>query len=101
MSPLFKGSSNSIVSQNIRELRNSGKPEAQSVAIALSKAGKVKKNKLAKVPKLVMKAKPFAAKGIGMTMAKPSVAAIPTTLGKPFSKGKIGPPSFGKTKITI
>lgn len=38
--PLFSGSSDSIVSQNIRELRNSGRPEKQAVAIALSKAGK-------------------------------------------------------------
>ncbi len=45
--PLFKGKSNEVISQNIRELRNSGKPEAQSVAIALSKAGKGKGKKVA------------------------------------------------------
>lgn len=43
--PLLKGSSNSIVGSNIRELRNSGYPEKQAVAIALSKAGKSNKNK--------------------------------------------------------
>lgn len=53
--PLFKGSSRSIVSQNIRELRKSGRPEAQSVAIALSKAGKGKKKK-AKKPRFPLAA---------------------------------------------
>lgn len=46
--PLLKGTSDSIISQNIRELRNSGRPEAQAVAIALSKAGKGKGKKVAK-----------------------------------------------------
>lgn len=41
--PLLTGSSKSIVGSNIRELRNSGKPEAQAVAIALGKAGKTAK----------------------------------------------------------
>jgi hypothetical protein len=41
--PLLKGSSDSIVSSNIKELRNSGYAEKQAVAIALSKAGKSKK----------------------------------------------------------
>lgn len=41
--PLLKGSSDAIVSQNIRELRNSGKPEKQAVAIALSEARRSKK----------------------------------------------------------
>lgn len=38
--PLFKGRSKSIISQNIKELRRSGKPEKQATAIALQKAGK-------------------------------------------------------------
>lgn len=37
--PLFKGKSQSIIGSNIAELRKSGKPEAQSVAIALREAG--------------------------------------------------------------
>lgn len=41
--PLIKGSSREVISENIRELRNSGRPEAQAVAIAYSKAGKSKK----------------------------------------------------------
>lgn len=54
--PLFKGNSNSIISQNIRELRNSGRPEKQAVAIAMSKAGKgLKKQK--SVATKVVKAK--------------------------------------------
>ncbi len=41
--PLTKGSSREVISENIRELRNSGRPEAQAVAIAYSKAGKGRK----------------------------------------------------------
>ena len=42
--PLKPGKSNAVVSANIRELRRSGRPQAQSVAIALSEArrGKTK-----------------------------------------------------------
>ena len=45
--PLLKGSSKHIISENIAELRRSGRSEAQSVAIAMSKAGKGKKSKAA------------------------------------------------------
>lgn len=43
--PLMKGSSSHVISENIRELRNSGRPEKQSIAIAYSVAGKSKKPK--------------------------------------------------------
>ena len=43
--PLAKGKSNKIVSKNISELRHSGYPEKQSIAIAMSEAGRSKSKK--------------------------------------------------------
>jgi hypothetical protein len=43
--PLLKGSSNDIVSANVKELMASGRDQKQAVAIALSKAGKSNKKK--------------------------------------------------------
>jgi hypothetical protein len=45
MSPLKKGKSKEVVSQNIYELIKSGRPRAQAIAIALDKAGKSRNNK--------------------------------------------------------
>jgi len=41
--PLKKGKSNKVVSSNISELRHSGYPKKQSIAISMSEAGKTKK----------------------------------------------------------
>lgn len=41
--PLKKGKSKKVISENIRELRHSGKPEKQSIAIAYSEARRGKK----------------------------------------------------------
>jgi hypothetical protein len=43
--PLEKGSSDETVSRNIKELKQSGRPQKQAVAIALSQAGKSNKGK--------------------------------------------------------
>lgn len=41
--PLKPGTSQKVISQNIAELRKSGRPEDQAVAIAMQKAGKAKR----------------------------------------------------------
>ena len=43
--PLQSGKSNKVISSNISELIHSGRPQAQAVAIAMSKAGKSRKKK--------------------------------------------------------
>ena len=43
--PLKKGSSKAVISSNIRTEIAHGKPQAQAVAIALSKAGKSNEKK--------------------------------------------------------
>jgi len=40
--PLKKGKSKKVISDNIRELLETGRPKKQAVAIALEKAGKKK-----------------------------------------------------------
>ena len=49
--PLMKGDSKYVIGENIRKLRSEGYPEAQSVAIAYSKAGKGRKSKKKKAKK--------------------------------------------------
>jgi hypothetical protein len=46
--PLKRGSSKKTISDNIRELRHSGRPQKQAIAIAMSEAGKSKSKSKAK-----------------------------------------------------
>lgn len=64
--PLLGGSSQSVISENIREMRNSGHSEAQAVAASLHNADKFGKKKAKKVKK-----DPPKAKG-GMKTMKPT-----------------------------
>lgn len=43
--PLKQGSSDEVVSANIRELMHSGRPQKQAIAIAMKEAGRKKKGK--------------------------------------------------------
>ncbi len=43
--PLKSGKSKKVISENIRTEMHAGKPQAQSIAISMSKAGKAKKKK--------------------------------------------------------
>lgn len=43
--PLRKGKSDRVLSENIAELRRSGRPAKQAAAIAYSKAGRAKRGK--------------------------------------------------------
>lgn len=43
--PLKSGKSSKVISENIKELKESGRPTKQAIAISLSKAGKSKSKK--------------------------------------------------------
>ena len=43
--PLKKGRSKKVVSENVKELMHSGRPQKQAVAIALKKAGRSRRKK--------------------------------------------------------
>lgn len=45
MSPIIKGKSKKVISQNIKMEMKHGRPQKQAVAISMRMAGKTKKNK--------------------------------------------------------
>lgn len=50
--PLLQGTTQETISKNISELRHSGRPQKQAIAIAMSKAGKSRKSRKSKVLKV-------------------------------------------------
>lgn len=44
--PLKPGRSNKVVGENIKELMHSGRPQKQAIAIAMSNAGRAKRDAL-------------------------------------------------------
>jgi hypothetical protein len=50
--PLLPGKDQSVISENIRDMRNAGHPEDQAVAAAMRKAGMGKKPKSGKMKKM-------------------------------------------------
>lgn len=96
--PLRRGKSNAVVSHNIRLLRHEGYPQKQSVAIALKKAGRSRKNPIdISGTEIALLAGAIAAVGFGgylvWSATRPAAAvAAPTSV--PFH----GPgPNFSTT----
>ena len=107
--PLLKGNSQSVISENIREMRNAGHPEAQAVAASLRQAKddppKKKKVKTIEPSKPGQKAISFHPGGLHTSTHTPQGQKIPAAKKAAALAGKYGPKAekqanFAKNVLT-
>lgn len=94
----MKGNSDSIVSQNIRDMRNAGHPEAQAVAASLRAAGRGAKkgsqqsrNRVIKPSSPGQKPLKFKEGGLHASTGTPAGQKISPAEHAKAASGKLGP----------
>lgn len=91
VNPLRRGKSRAIVSANIRQLINEGKPQPQAIAIALRKAGLTRKQNGAFVDSIIQGAGFSVGAGV---VAGAGLAALGSSVGKKVRRALTNPISF-------